>query len=90
MVVTRHSSNFTYMPRLLDSPTEKIFLESLSVVLIIARNMSRPALSQILLHVSPPPLNITETRDVYRAMKRYGEVEVFKVVRVSGSFLSCY
>lgn len=43
----------------------------------------RTALSQILLHISPPPLNISETRDVYRALKQYGEIEVFKVVRVS-------
>ncbi|KAF8476856.1 hypothetical protein BDZ91DRAFT_708231 [Kalaharituber pfeilii] len=50
--------------------------------------MSRKSLSQILLHISPPPLNVNETRDVYRAMKRYGEVEVFKVVRhVNTTFL---
>ncbi|KAF8427366.1 hypothetical protein EV426DRAFT_714946 [Tirmania nivea] len=43
--------------------------------------MSRTSLAQILLHISPPPLNVNETRDVYRALKEYGEVEVFKVVR---------
>jgi len=47
------------------------------------QEMSRTSLAQILLHISPPPLNINETRDVYRALKEYGEVEVFKVVRVT-------
>ncbi|KAI5797381.1 hypothetical protein DFH27DRAFT_653857 [Peziza echinospora] len=46
--------------------------------------MAKPstlALSQILLHMSPPPLTIAETREVFRAIKAYGEVEVFKVIR---------
>jgi len=47
------------------------------------QEMSRTSLAQILLHISPSPLNVNETRDVYRALKEYGEVEVFKVVRVT-------
>ncbi|KAF8457216.1 hypothetical protein BGX38DRAFT_1159847 [Terfezia claveryi] len=43
--------------------------------------MSRTSLAQILLHISPSPLNVNETKDVYRALREYGEVELFKVVR---------
>lgn len=41
-----------------------------------------PALAQLQLYLSPPPKNIRESRAIFRELSRFGEIQMFKALRV--------
>ncbi|RPB08208.1 hypothetical protein P167DRAFT_578440, partial [Morchella conica CCBAS932] len=41
-----------------------------------------PALAQLQLYLSPPPKNIRESRAIFRELSRFGEIQMFKTLRV--------
>jgi hypothetical protein len=53
----------------------------------VRRAASLPALS-VHLRIVPRPTNLSESREIFRVLQRYGEISVFKYLRVCTCFYS--